>query len=133
MISERDRIHKVLTRLSERGVRVAVDDFGSGYASLSHLKHLPVDVLKIDQSFVKGLATSSEDAAITSATIAMANQLGLRVVAEGVEEQGQMDRLLQYGCVEYQGFLFSPAVPADVFAELLKSGIGTPPLPTNRS
>jgi EAL domain-containing protein (putative c-di-GMP-specific phosphodiesterase class I) len=63
----------------------------------------------------------------------MANQLGLRVVAEGVEEQGQMDRLLSYGCSEYQCFLFSPAVPADAFAELLKSGIAPNPLPSDPS
>jgi EAL domain-containing protein (putative c-di-GMP-specific phosphodiesterase class I) len=82
---------------------------------------------------VKGLATSSEDAAITCATIAMANQLGLRVVAEGVEEQGQLDHLRRYGCVEYQGFLFSPAVPAEAFSQLLAGGASTPPLVPNRS
>ena len=81
-------------------------------------------MLKIDQSFVRGVTTSSEDAAITSATIAMARQLGLRVVAEGVEEPGQVDFLCRHGCTEYQGFLFSPAVPAGVFAEMLGRGLG---------
>ena len=126
-------ILRQLHAIRKLGVRLAIDDFGTGNSAIVYLKQFPIDVLKIDQSFVKGLASSSEDAAITSATIAMANQLGLRVVAEGVEEQGQMDRLLRYGCNEYQGFLFSPAVPADVFAELLRSGISTPPLVTNRS
>ena len=72
------------------------------------------------------MGTSSEDAAITSATIAMARQLGLRVVAEGVEEQGQMDFLRRHGCTEYQGFLFSPAVPPEAFAELLAARPGHP-------
>ena len=126
-------ILRQLHAIRKLGVRLAIDDFGTGNSAVVYLKQFPIDVLKIDQSFVKGLASSSEDAAITSATIAMANQLGLRVVAEGVEEQGQMDRLLQYGCSEYQGFLFSPAVPADAFAELLRSGIGTPPVVLNRS
>ena len=126
-------ILRQLHAIRKLGVRLAIDDFGTGNSAVVYLKQFPIDVLKIDQSFVKGLASSSEDAAITSATIAMANQLGLRVVAEGVEEQGQKDRLLQYGCSEYQGFLFSPAVPADAFAELLRSGIGTPPLAMNRS
>jgi diguanylate cyclase (GGDEF)-like protein len=126
-------ILRQLHAIRKLGVRLAIDDFGTGNSAVVYLKQFPIDVLKIDQSFVKGLASSSEDAAITSATIAMANQLGLRVVAEGVEEQGQMDRLLQYGCSEYQGFLFSPAVPADAFAELLRSGIGTPPVVQNRS
>jgi diguanylate cyclase (GGDEF)-like protein len=106
------------------GVRLAIDDFGTGNSAVVYLKQFPIDVLKIDQSFVRGVANSSEDAAITSATIAMARQLGLRVVAEGVEEQDQMDFLHRHGCSEYQGFLFSPAVPAPMFAELLRRGFG---------
>jgi diguanylate cyclase (GGDEF)-like protein len=106
------------------GVRLAIDDFGTGNSAVAYLKQFPIDVLKIDQSFVRGVADSSEDAAITSATIAMARQLGLRVVAEGVEQPGQMDFLERHGCSEYQGFLFSPAVPAEEFAELLRNGLG---------
>ena len=101
------------------GVRLAIDDFGTGNSAVVYLKQFPIDVLKIDQSFVRGVTTSSEDAAITSATIAMARQLGLRVVAEGVEEPGQVEFLRRHGCTEYQGFLFSPAVPPEVFAEML--------------
>jgi diguanylate cyclase (GGDEF)-like protein len=107
------------------GVRLAIDDFGTGNSAVVYLKQFPIDVIKIDQSFVRGVATSSEDAAITSATIAMACQLGLRVVAEGVEEPCQIDFLRRHGCSEFQGFLFSPAVPAGTFAELLRSGLGT--------
>jgi len=106
------------------GVRLAIDDFGTGNSAVAYLKQFPIDVLKIDQSFVRGVSSSSEDAAITSATIAMARQLGLRVVAEGVEEAGQMDFLRRNGCREYQGFLFSPAVPPDAFAEMMRSGLG---------
>jgi diguanylate cyclase (GGDEF)-like protein len=106
------------------GVRLAIDDFGTGNSAVAYLKQFPIDVLKIDQSFVRGVASSTEDAAITSATIAMARQLGLRVVAEGVEEAGQMDFLRRNGCREYQGFLFSPAVPPEAFAEMLQHGLG---------
>ena len=105
-------------------MRLAIDDFGTGNSAVSYLKQFPIDVLKIDQSFIRGVGSSSEDAAITSATIAMARQLGLRVVAEGVEETGQMDFLRRNGCSEYQGFLFSPAVPPEAFAELLQRGFG---------
>jgi diguanylate cyclase (GGDEF)-like protein len=126
-------IVRQLHAIRKLGVRLAIDDFGTGNSAVVYLKQFPIDVIKIDQSFVRGVASSSEDAAITCATIAMARQLGLRVVAEGVEEQGQMDFLQRYGCSEYQGFLFSPAVPADVFAELLCSGIGTTPRVMTRS
>ena len=104
-------ILRQLHAIRRLGVRLAIDDFGTGNSAVVYLKQFPIDVLKIDQSFVKGVSSSSEDAAITCATIAMARQLGLRVVAEGVEEQGQMDFLLRYGCSEYQGFLFSPGRP----------------------
>jgi diguanylate cyclase (GGDEF)-like protein len=117
-------ILRQLHAIRDLGVRLAIDDFGTGNSAVVYLKQFPIDVLKIDQSFIRGVASSSEDAAITSATIAMARQLGLRVVAEGVEEQGQMDFLHRHGCSEYQGFLFSPAVPADVFAGLLRRGLG---------
>jgi diguanylate cyclase (GGDEF)-like protein len=126
-------ILRQLHAIRKLGVRLAIDDFGTGNSAVVYLKQFPIDVLKIDQSFVKGLSTSSEDAAITCATIAMARQLGLGVVAEGVEEQGQIDFLQRYGCSEFQGFLFAPALSADAFAELLKGGAATPPLVMNRS
>ncbi|HXK08385.1 MAG TPA: EAL domain-containing protein [Vicinamibacteria bacterium] len=113
-----------LNAIQALGVRLAIDDFGTGNSAVAYLKQFPIDVLKIDQSFVRGVTTSSEDAAITSATIAMARQLGLRVVAEGVEEAGQVEFLGRHGCDEYQGFLFSPAVPPGTFAEMLRCGLG---------
>jgi EAL domain-containing protein (putative c-di-GMP-specific phosphodiesterase class I) len=105
-------------------VRLAIDDFGTGNSAVAYLKQFPIDVLKIDQSLVQGVTTSSEDAAITSATIAMARQLGLRVVAEGVERAEQVDFLWRHGCHEYQGFLFSRAVPPAGLAEMLRRGLG---------
>jgi diguanylate cyclase (GGDEF)-like protein len=119
-------ILRQLRAIRSVGVRLAIDDFGTGNSAVAYLKQFPIDVLKIDQSFVRGVASSSEDAAITSATIAMARQLGLRVVAEGVEEAGQMDFLRRNGCREYQGFLFSPAVPAEAFAQMMRSGLASP-------
>lgn len=118
-------ILRQLRAIRAMGVRLAIDDFGTGNSAVAYLKKFPLDVLKIDQSFVRGVGSSSEDAAITSATIAMARQLGLRVVAEGVEEEDQMEFLRRNGCREYQGFLFSPAVPPEVFAAMLRTGLGT--------
>jgi len=116
-------ILRQLRAIRDLGVRLAIDDFGTGNSAVAYLKQFPIDILKIDQSFVRGVATSPEDAAITSATIAMARQLGLRVVAEGVEELGQMEFLRRHGCDEYQGYLFSPAVPPDAFALILRRGL----------
>jgi diguanylate cyclase (GGDEF)-like protein len=117
-------ILRQLRAIRALGVGLAIDDFGTGNSAVAYLKQFPIDVLKIDQSFVRGVVSSSEDAAITSATIAMARQLGLRVVAEGVEEVDQRDFLRRNGCHEYQGFLFSPAVPPEAFAEMLRRGLG---------
>jgi diguanylate cyclase (GGDEF)-like protein len=113
IMTERDRIHKMLARLSERGVRVAVDDFGSGYASLSHLKQLPVDVLKIDQSFVQNVGSNDEDDAIVRSTIDLAHSLGIAVVAEGVESEDVLQRLRILGCDLAQGFCLAHPAPAD--------------------
>ena len=115
VISERERIQKMLARLNERGVRVAVDDFGSGYASLSHLKQLPVDVLKIDKSFVQNIGTDEEDEAIVRSTIDLAHSLGISVVAEGVESDDVLQRLRALGCDLAQGFcLARPAAAEDI-------------------
>jgi diguanylate cyclase (GGDEF)-like protein len=102
-----------LRRLRALGVRIALDDFGTGYSSLSYLRHLPADALKIDRSFLVGIASEDAAAALTASIVAMGVALGLRVVAEGVEEEQQRRLLLAWGCHEAQGFLFGRAVPAD--------------------
>jgi diguanylate cyclase (GGDEF)-like protein len=114
---------EVLQALREHGVRVAVDDFGTGYSSLSYLRRFPVDALKIDQSFVRQIRASGDDATIVAAVISMARSLNLRVVAEGVEEAEELAFLQDLECDEAQGYLFSRAVPAHDFASLLRSGL----------
>jgi len=109
-----------LNQLRQLGVKLAIDDFGTGYSSLSYLKRLPVDYLKIDRTFVRDVTQDGEDAAITRAIIAMAHSLELKVVAEGVEEQQQLDFLKSQGCDEIQGFLISRPVEAVQFASLLR-------------
>jgi EAL domain-containing protein (putative c-di-GMP-specific phosphodiesterase class I) len=99
---------EILRGLRELGVGVSLDDFGTGYSSLSYLKTLPVDTVKLDQSFVRDVTTDRGDAAIASAIIAMAHNLGLRVVAEGVERPSQLETLRALGCDAAQGFLFAP-------------------------
>ena len=108
-----------LHALRAMGLHLAVDDFGTGYSSFSYLKHLPLDALKIDRSFVREITTSPDDAAITTAIIAMAHALGLEVVGEGIETDAQRDVLRQQGCDAMQGYLFSRPVGAEEFAALL--------------
>jgi diguanylate cyclase (GGDEF)-like protein/PAS domain S-box-containing protein len=104
--------------LQNLGVRVAFDDFGTGYASLSYLKKFRLDVLKIDRSFVTGLGKSSDDMAIVSAAIALGNQFGLSVIAEGIEEASTADVLRQMGCSEGQGYFFGKPMPVSEFENL---------------
>jgi EAL domain-containing protein (putative c-di-GMP-specific phosphodiesterase class I) len=109
---------ETLRRLRALGIAVAIDDFGTGYSSLSYLTRFPIDKIKIDHSFVRDLATDSADAAVINAIIAMAHSLNIRVIAEGVENDAQKRYLNLRGCDEAQGFLYSPAVPADQFMAL---------------
>ena len=112
---------QVLQRLRKLGLRVAVDDFGTGYSSLAHLKRFPIDVLKIDQSFIRDIPHSVDDTAISAAIIAMGQSMGMSVLAEGVETQEQLEFLCERGCDSYQGYLRSRPVPAAEFALLLQA------------
>ncbi|OQW93298.1 MAG: hypothetical protein BWK79_11855, partial [Beggiatoa sp. IS2] len=109
----------ILNTLRDMGVHIAVDDFGVGYSSLSYLKRFPVSTLKIDRSFVKDITTDEDDAAITTAIIAMAHSLRLTVIAEGVEDTQQLALLRSQHCEIAQGYLFSPPVPAENITALL--------------
>jgi diguanylate cyclase (GGDEF)-like protein len=114
----------VLTRLQTMGVTISIDDFGTGFSSLSYLKRLPIDALKIDQSFVREVSTNQDDAALVMAIITLAHNLRLRVVAEGVETEEQWKFLHLLRCDEIQGFVFSRPLPADALEQLLASRQG---------
>jgi diguanylate cyclase len=116
LIRDLETATAVLQEISESGITIAIDDFGTGYSSLSVLKALPIDILKIDQSFVRDLGKDSGSNAIVAAIINMARALALRVVAEGVETEEQLAILRSLGCDEYQGYLFSRPLPADSLA-----------------
>jgi diguanylate cyclase (GGDEF)-like protein/PAS domain S-box-containing protein len=118
----------ILKRLKKLGIRISVDDFGTGYSSLAYVKRFPIDVLKIDRSFITDVTTNATDAAITGAIIDMAHSMDVRVVAEGVETAEQLDFLRQRGCDEIQGYYFARPLPPIEITELLlkRSSLLTP-------
>jgi EAL domain-containing protein (putative c-di-GMP-specific phosphodiesterase class I) len=113
----------ILIQLRDMGIHISIDDFGTGYSSLAHLKRFSVNTLKIDRTFVRDIEENSTDAAIASAIISMGNSLNLKVIAEGVETEGQFAVLKEKQCDEVQGYLFSRPVPVEAVEGLLRDGV----------
>lgn len=122
----------LLDGLRREGVKVAVDDFGTGYASLSYIKQFPMDIIKIDREFVRNLPLDVENAAITSAILALARSLGLEVIAEGVENEAELEFLKDQRCHVVQGFLHARPMPADKLSEWVEARVGVRPKNTDR-
>ena len=114
-IGDADREVSMLSQLKALGIRLSIDDFGTGYSSLSYLHRFPVDILKIDRSFVVRLFDSPRDEALVASIIRIAHAFDVKVVAEGVEEARFVTRLSELGCDEFQGYYFAKPMPADVF------------------
>lgn len=125
LLEDLEHCIRKLTAIRELGVRVAIDDFGTGYSSLRYLSRLPIDTLKIDQSFVSMVTESPNDLAIVSAIIVLAHGLNLDVVAQGVETDEQLKFLRLLRCDQMHGFLFSKPVPKDIIEQMLRSGANT--------
>lgn len=121
LIDDKEQVMLILGQLKDLGVRISVDDFGTGYSSLSYLSRLPIDCLKIDQSFVQSLSVDSHNAHIVQAVISLAHALEMNVIAEGIETEEQLAFLREHGCDEGQGFLFSKALSAEKITPLVKS------------
>ncbi len=119
-----ENVISILNQLNSMGIKIAIDDFGTGYSSLNYLQKLPIDTLKIDRSFVSSMEYDEGARSIIKAIIAMAKGLKLHIISEGVEEQGQMEKLKALGCYNMQGFLFSPPVTMDSVTDLLVNNDG---------
>ena len=118
-----DRAQEILWDLHRAGLRIAIDDFGTGYSSLSRLREVPVEILKIDRSFVSGMDHDTQAATLVSAFIELARGLGMTTLAEGIETQGELDLLIARGCQMGQGFLFSRPVPPEEIIALALGGL----------
>ena len=121
MMEDPARTVFLLNALRAMGIRVALDDFGTEYSSLGYLKQFPLDYMKIDQSFVRGIPAQEDDSAIAKTVIALAKILKLPVIAEGVESAEQLAFLAEHGCEEYQGYYFARPLPVDDVEALLRS------------
>ncbi|MGE0680387.1 MAG: putative bifunctional diguanylate cyclase/phosphodiesterase [Candidatus Binatia bacterium] len=121
LAADPERAMKILTRFSAMGMRIAIDDFGTGYSSLAYLKRLPIDEIKIDKSFVLGMANDDNDATIVRSTIDLGHNLGLKVVAEGIEDKATWDLLAAWGCDLAQGYFLSRPLPALDFVSWLRA------------
>jgi EAL domain-containing protein (putative c-di-GMP-specific phosphodiesterase class I) len=113
LVDDMESIIAKMNQLKAQGVGFSLDDFGTGYSSLSYLKRLPLDQLKIDQSFVRDVLTDPSDAAIARTVVALGHSMGLRIIAEGVESAGQYDFLAAAGCDAFQGYYFSKPLPVE--------------------
>jgi EAL domain-containing protein (putative c-di-GMP-specific phosphodiesterase class I) len=131
LMSNSEAAVQALRQIKALGVRLSVDDFGTGYSSLAYLKRFPIDALKIDREFIRDVGTDADDGTIALAIINLAGSLGLKVIAEGVETEAQLDFLRAHGCDEMQGYYFSRPLPVDEIGRLLHDGAGLalPPLP----
>ena len=122
LINDIEQTIEKMFALKAKGVGFSLDDFGTGYSSLTYLKRLPLDQLKIDQSFVRDVLVDPNDAAIAKTIVALAQSLGLAVIAEGVETQAQKDFLAVHGCHAYQGYFFSRPLPIAQFEAFAQKG-----------
>ncbi|WP_442968094.1 putative bifunctional diguanylate cyclase/phosphodiesterase [Pseudorhodoferax sp.] len=134
LVHDVEEVMAKMAALRERGIRISLDDFGTGYSSLAYLKRLPLDQLKIDKSFVDNVLTDANDAAIARTVVSLGQNLGLQVIAEGVETEAQRRFLQDIGCLVYQGYLYSKPLPAAELEQFLRRreagpGVATAPLP----
>jgi len=120
LLENADEVITKMVALKAQGIGFSLDDFGTGYSSLAYLKHLPLDQLKIDRSFVRDILIDPNDAAISKMVIVLADSMGLNVIAEGVETEEQRDLLAHLGCRSYQGYLFSKPIPLQEFEALVR-------------
>jgi EAL domain-containing protein (putative c-di-GMP-specific phosphodiesterase class I) len=115
-----ERARQELEALHDRGVRIAIDDFGTGVSSLGQLRRFPVDLIKVDKSFVQGVERDQKDAAIATNVVNLAHALGLPAIAEGIETDRQLESMIEFGCDLAQGYLFARPAPAEDVASMLR-------------